>query len=60
MTHMVMVKLSASNYLIWHNQVFPFLSSQKFMTYIDGITPPPSKSTTDSSSSPSPSAEYMK
>lgn len=41
MTHMVTVKLSSTNYLLWYSQVHPLLFSQKILPYIDGSSPPP-------------------
>ena len=47
MVHMVTVKLSSTNFLLWRSQVVPLLQCQKYYGYIDGSTLMPS-ATTDS------------
>jgi len=42
MVHMVTIKLSSTNFLLWRNQVIPLLQCQKLYGYIDGSTPMPS------------------
>lgn len=40
--HMIIVKLSSSNYLIWHSQILPLIESQDLVGHVDGsIVPPP-------------------
>ena len=41
--HAVTIRLSKSNYLLWHAQLVPFLRSMKLMGYLDGTTPAPAK-----------------
>ena len=41
--HMLTIKLSSTNYLLWRNQVLPLLAYQKLTGYIDGSIPAPSK-----------------
>ena len=38
MVHMLTVKLSSTNFLLWHNQVVPLLQCQKYYGYVDGST----------------------
>lgn len=40
--HMLTIKLTSSNYLLWKNQVTPLLLHQKWMNHVDGsvATPP--------------------
>ena len=45
MVHMVTIKLSSTNFLLWHNQVVPLLQCQKFYGYVDGSTLMPSATT---------------
>nr|GFB84845.1 zinc finger, CCHC-type, Gag-polypeptide of LTR copia-type [Tanacetum cinerariifolium] len=40
--HMLTIKLSSSNYLLWRNQVLPLLANQKLTGYINGSIPVPS------------------
>eukprot|EP00261_Vitis_vinifera_P040178 XP_019081421.1 PREDICTED: uncharacterized protein LOC109124128 isoform X2 [Vitis vinifera] len=40
--HMITIKLSSSNYLLWKSQLLPFLESQDLLAYVDGtLVPPP-------------------
>ena len=42
MIHMVIIKLSSSNYLLWKSQLLPFLKSQGLLVHMDGtLVPPP-------------------
>ena len=41
-SHLVSVKLSATNYLVWESQVKPFLLGQNLWRFIDGSHPCPS------------------
>ena len=49
MIHMVTIKLSSSNYLLWKSQLLPFLESQELLGHVDGtLVPPPRFASTDS------------
>jgi hypothetical protein len=39
MVHMVTIKLSSTNFLLWRSQVVPLLQCQKLYGYVDGSTP---------------------
>ncbi|KAJ9538664.1 hypothetical protein OSB04_031397 [Centaurea solstitialis] len=41
--HMLIIKLSSTNYLLWKNQMLPILSYQNLLCHVDGSTvaPPP-------------------
>ena len=41
MIHMVTIKLSSSNYLLWKNQLLPLLESQELLGHVDGTFAPP-------------------
>jgi len=42
MIHMVTIKLSSSNYLLWKSHLFPLLDSQGLLGHVDGtLVPPP-------------------
>jgi hypothetical protein len=43
MIHMVTIKLSSSNYLLWKSQLLPLLESQSLLGHVDGtlVLPPP-------------------
>ena len=42
MIHMVTIKLSSSNYLLWKSQLLPLLDSQGLLGHVDGtLVPPP-------------------
>jgi hypothetical protein len=45
MAHMVTIKLSSTNFLLWRSQVVPLLQCQKLYGYVDGSTPMPSAAT---------------
>jgi alpha-N-arabinofuranosidase len=45
MVHMITIKLSSTNFLLWHSQVVPLLQCQKLYSYVDGSTPTPSAAT---------------
>ena len=36
MVHMLTIKLTSSNYLLWRNQFVPLLASQELFGYLDG------------------------
>ncbi|WKA10797.1 hypothetical protein VitviT2T_028352 [Vitis vinifera] len=42
--HLVSIKLSDTNYLIWSSQIVPVLKSHDLMGFVDGSEPCPSKS----------------
>ncbi|GJY58673.1 zinc finger, CCHC-type containing LTR copia-type gag-polypeptide, partial [Tanacetum coccineum] len=53
--HVLTIKLSSTNYLLWRNQVLPLLGYQKLMGYIDGTIAAPSPTiTTGTTTSPNP------
>ncbi|GJV32261.1 DNA-directed DNA polymerase [Tanacetum coccineum] len=53
--HMITIKLTSSNYLVWKNQLLPLLAYQKLTGYIDGPIATPSPTiVNDSVSSPNP------
>jgi hypothetical protein len=39
--HMVTIKLSSSNYLLWKSQLLPLLKSQELIGHVDGTLEPP-------------------
>jgi hypothetical protein len=41
--HVVTIRLTKSNYLLWHAQLVPFLRSAKLMGYLDGTLPAPAQ-----------------
>ncbi|CAH9069058.1 unnamed protein product [Cuscuta europaea] len=53
--HMLTIKLSSSNFLLWKNQIVPLLSFQKLAGHIDGTTvPPPATVQVDAKTVPNP------
>lgn len=52
-SQLVSIKLTETNYLLWHAQIKPFLLGQHYWPYIDGIIPcpPPYLSIEDQSKS---------
>lgn len=59
--HMLTIKLSSSNYLLWRNQVLPLLSYQNLHGHIDGTNVKPTPTiTTDNTSSPNPAFSTWK
>ncbi|KAI3765987.1 hypothetical protein L2E82_16034 [Cichorium intybus] len=44
--HMIPIKLSSANYLLWLNQMTPLLSYQKLMDHVIGSSPVPAKTIT--------------
>ncbi|KAI3719151.1 hypothetical protein L6452_20045 [Arctium lappa] len=40
--HMLTIKLSSSNYLLWRNQIIPILSYQNLLRHVDGSATAPS------------------
>ncbi|GKB95459.1 putative RNA-directed DNA polymerase [Tanacetum coccineum] len=39
--HLLTIKLSSSNFLLWRNQMLPLLSSQNLLGYVDDSMKPP-------------------
>ncbi|KAJ9552406.1 LOW QUALITY PROTEIN: hypothetical protein OSB04_016451 [Centaurea solstitialis] len=55
MIHMLTIKLSSSNYLLWMNQVTSVLSCQDLLGYVDGTSVAPTPTiTTNGTSAPNP------
>jgi hypothetical protein len=55
MFHMITIKLSSTNYLLWRNQILPLLNSQNLLDYIDGsVHEPPESILSESISIPNP------
>ncbi|KAJ9555163.1 hypothetical protein OSB04_009777 [Centaurea solstitialis] len=53
--HMLTIKLSSTNYLLWKKQILPLLAYQKLSGHIDGsIAKPPSTITTNDATNPNP------
>lgn len=50
--HMITVKLSPSNYLIWRNQLIPLLAYQKLSYHILGTPPVPPKTIVSTTATP--------
>ncbi|RVW68246.1 Retrovirus-related Pol polyprotein from transposon RE1 [Vitis vinifera] len=46
MVHMLTIKLTSSNYLLWRNQFIPLLTSQDLLGFLDGSVPAPSPKVT--------------
>ena len=53
MVHLLTIKLSSSNYLLWRNQVSPLLHSQNLFGYVDGSISKPSMTVTSTTSATS-------
>lgn len=49
LTHLVTIKLTTENYLLWRAQMLPYLHGQDLFGYIDGSFPAPSKLFADKS-----------
>lgn len=60
MSHMITMKLSSSNYLLWHSLIHHLFFSQEFLSYIDGSSPLPAKMIVDAVGSTSPNPGYTK
>ncbi|CAH9082491.1 unnamed protein product [Cuscuta epithymum] len=55
MVHMVTIKLSSTNFLLWKSQVFPMLTAFDLLGYVNGTISAPSPTiTTDSVERPNP------
>ncbi|KAJ9552360.1 hypothetical protein OSB04_016405 [Centaurea solstitialis] len=53
--HMLTIKLSSTNYLLWKNQILPLFSYQKLIGHVDGSLAAPSTTITiDGKTSPNP------
>ena len=53
--HMLTIKLSSSNFLLWKNQIIPLLKFQKLLGHIDGTAvQPPSTIEVDAKAVPNP------
>lgn len=53
--HLLTIKLSSTNYLLWKNQIQPLLSYQNLLGHIDGSSlAPPTTITVEGKSSPNP------
>ncbi|GJV33017.1 putative RNA-directed DNA polymerase [Tanacetum coccineum] len=52
--HMIPIKLSSTNYLLWKNQMLPLLSYQKLTNHIDGTTAASATITSGDQSIPNP------
>ncbi|RVW42872.1 hypothetical protein CK203_083049 [Vitis vinifera] len=50
--HMVTIKLSSSNYLLWKSQLLPLLESQELIDYVDETIEIPSHFTIENSQTP--------
>ena len=48
--HMIIIKLSSSNYLLWKSQLLPLLESQDMLGYVDGTMVPPPRFEPETSS----------
>ncbi|GJV79029.1 zinc finger, CCHC-type containing LTR copia-type gag-polypeptide [Tanacetum coccineum] len=58
--HMLTIKLSSSNYLLWRNQVLPLLAYQKLTGYINGsISSPPPTIADAKSTAPKDNPAYL-
>ncbi|KAJ0100313.1 hypothetical protein Patl1_20260 [Pistacia atlantica] len=57
MIHMVTIKLSSSNYLLWTSQLLPLLESQELLKHVDGTLKPPPRFDPPNSQTPNP--KYM-
>lgn len=40
MIHVVNIKFTSTNYLLWHAQIEPILASQNFLPFVDGSSLP--------------------
>ncbi|KAH6762156.1 hypothetical protein C2S52_019589 [Perilla frutescens var. hirtella] len=60
MIHMVNIKLSSTSYLLWHAQIEPFLTSQNFMSLLDGSSPPHFAEITTAAGKNAPNPVYTK
>ena len=52
--HMITIKLSSSNYLLWKSQLLPLLESQDMLGYVDGTMVPPPRFEPETSSTLNP------
>ena len=60
--HLITIKLTRDNYLLWKAQIVPYLKGQHLFGFIDGTQPPPPQflplSTTESSQ-PRPNPDFL-
>ncbi|CAA0816765.1 Unknown protein [Striga hermonthica] len=56
--HMITIKLSSSNYLLWKNQILPLLSSQNLLGYIGGTKIAPPSTVTNAAGISAPNRAY--
>ncbi|KAJ0971876.1 hypothetical protein J5N97_019835 [Dioscorea zingiberensis] len=49
--HLINVKLTRDNYLLWKAQIMPYLRSQQLIGYVDGTIPCPAKTITEATTS---------
>ncbi|KAG6387833.1 hypothetical protein SASPL_153027 [Salvia splendens] len=53
--HMLTIKLSSTNYLLWRSQIYPLLIGQGLISLVDGSRPaPPTDVVADGNSTPNP------
>ena len=52
--HMISIKLSSSNYLLWKSQLLPLFESQDMLGYVDGTMVPPPRFEPETSSTHNP------
>ncbi|CAA0821686.1 Unknown protein [Striga hermonthica] len=58
MIHMVNIKLTSANYLLWHAQIEPLLITQGFLLHLDGSSPCPSREITTPAGTKSTNPEF--
>lgn len=56
----MIIKLSSTNYLLWHAQIEPLLTSQNFVSLFDGSSPPPPTEITAVAGTKTPNPKYTK
>lgn len=59
MVHMVNIKLTSTNYLLWHAQIHPLLASQQFLPLVDGSSLAPPATVTSTNGQPAPNPEFI-
>ncbi|CAA0809131.1 Unknown protein [Striga hermonthica] len=58
MIHMVNIKLTSANYLLWHAQIESLLITQGFLPHLDGSSPCPSREITTPAGTKSTNPEF--
>lgn len=58
MVHMLTIKLTSSNYLLWRTQFFPLLTSLDLFGYLDGNIRAPYPTIPGSDGTPQPNVAY--